>query len=207
MELDFSKLNNLSFMDFRGTPPEKQPSKTPTTPTEPILEPEEYKATLEMENALEGQINGLHGIPILQRQADNNKAEKERALAVYREYQENIKTSSQLQTDILKGAKRGEDIYSLFLKAVKAISLMTSNTVFYSQLNDDIRAIYGAGLQEAPALEIEREQVVGRYVKLLEALEREPEGDSKQRIRQAVKAHENRIRELEGLTKRESRAS
>ena len=84
---------------------------------------------------------------------------------------------------------------------------MTSNTVFYKQLEGDIKAIYGRGLQEAPAIDIELEQVVGRYGKLLEALEREPEGDSKHRIRQAVEAHENRIRELEGLTKRESRTN
>ena len=152
MELDFTKLNSLAFMDFAEIPPEKQPSKTPL---EPLLEPEGYKTPLEEENALQGQIEGLQGIPILQRQADANKAEKERALAVYREYQENIKRSGQLQTDILKGAKRGEDIYSLFLKAVQAISLMTSNTVFYSQLKDDIRAIYGAGLLEPKPLELE----------------------------------------------------
>lgn len=204
MKLDFSKLNSLSFMEFRETPPEKQLSKTPT---EPILEPEEYKTTLETENTLEGQINGLQGIPILQKQADNNKAEKERALAVYREYQENIKTSSQLQTDILKGARRGEDIYSLFLKAVKIISLMTSNTPFYNQLEGDIRAIYGIGLQEAPAIDIELQQVTERYIKLLEALEREPDGDSKDRIKQAIKAHENKIRELDALMGKESKAS
>ena len=197
MELDFSKLNSLSFMEFREIPPEKQPSKTPT---EPILEPEEYKTTLGTENALEGQINGLQGIPILQRQADNNKAEKERALAVYREYQENIKTSSQLQTDILKGVKRGEDIYSLFLKAVKAISLMTSNTVFYSQLNDDIRAIYGAGLSEPKPLELELEEVQGRLEKLREASQRETEpADSKERIKRAIQAHEQRATQLKEL--------
>lgn len=143
MELDFSKLNSLSLMD--SSEPPQEPF---TTPLEPLLGQGQYNNLIEPENALKGQINGLQGIPILQRQADANKEERERALTVYREYQENIKTSSQLQMDILKGAKRGENIYSLFLKAVQAISLMTSNTVFYSQLNDDIRAIYGAGLSE-----------------------------------------------------------
>ena len=82
MELDFSKLNNLALMDFTELPPEKQPSKTPL---EPFLGAEEYKTPPKEENALEGQINGLEGIPILQRQADANKADRERALAVYRE--------------------------------------------------------------------------------------------------------------------------
>lgn len=194
MELDFSKLNNLAFMDFKELPPEKQPSKTPL---EPFLETEGYKTTPKEENALEGQINGLEGIPILQRQADANKADRERALAVYREYQSNTKVSSQLQTDILKGAKRGEDIYSLFLKAVQAISLMTSNTVFYNQLNDDIRAIYGAGLSEPQPLKLELEEVQTRLEKLREASKRETEpADSLQRIEKAIQAHEQRATQL-----------
>lgn len=205
MELDFSKLNNLAFMDFTELPPEKQPSKTPL---EPFLGAEEYKTPPKEENALEGQINGLEGIPILQRQADANKADRERALAIYKEYQQNIKTSSQLQTEILKGARAGEDIYSLFLKACKAISLMTSNTVFYSQLEGDIRAIYGEGLQNPAPLRKELTEVQKRLQKLREALERELEHDSKERIKRAINAHENRIAELEAKIKQaESKAS
>lgn len=209
MELDFTKLNSLAFMDFSEDfsekPPEKQPSKTPT---ETLLEPEGHKAPLE-ENALQGLTECLQGIPILQRQADANKAERERALAVYREYQKNIKLSGQLQTEILKGVKRGEDIYSLFLKAVKAISLMTSNTVFYSQLEGDIRAIYGQGLLDPLPLQIELQQVQERLTRLKEAEKREGEADSRERIKRAVQAHENRIAELEALILKgtESKAS
>lgn len=193
MELDFSKLNSLSFMDFTEIPPEK-PSKTPS---KPFLGAEEYITSTKEGNGLQGQINGLEGIPILQRQADANKAERERALAVYREYQSNIKVSSQLQTDILKGAKRGEDIYSLFLKAVQAISLMTSNKLFYSQLEADIRAIYGEGLQQPQPLISELTAVQERLTRLREALQREGEPeDSRQRIQSAIKAHEARAKQL-----------
>lgn len=204
MELDFTKLNSLAFMDFSEIPPEKQPSKMPT---ETLLEPEGYKTPLEEENALQGLTEGLQGlteglqgIPILQGQADTNKAEKERALAVYREYQKNIILSGQLQTDILKGAKRGEDIYSLFLKAVQTISLMTSNTVFYNHLNDDIRAIYGAGLSEPQPLKLELEEVQTRLEKLREASKRETEpADSLQRIERAIQAHEQRVTQLKDM--------
>jgi len=197
MELDFTKLNSLAFMGFSEIPPEKQPSKTPL---EPLLEPEPYKSPLTEENALQGQLDGLQGIPILQREADAIKQERERAVAVYGEYQKNIKLSGQLQTDILKGVKRGEDIYSLFLKAVQAISLMTSNTVFYSQLNDDIRAIYGAGLSEPKPLELELEEVQERLQRLREASQRGTEpADSLQRIERAIQAHEDRTRQLTAL--------
>lgn len=203
MELDLTRLNSLAFMDFAGK------KEAPKKPSETLKGEGEYKTLTEPKKPLETLTEGLEGIHKLQREADRKKQDIDRSLAICREYQQNIKTSSQLQTEILKGARAGEDIYSLFLKAVKAISLMTSNTVFYSQLEGDIRAIYGAGLQEAPALQIELQQVQERYKKLLEALEREPDGDSRERIKRAVKAHENRIAELEALIARgaESKAS
>ncbi len=203
MELDLTRLNSLAFMDFAGK------KEAPKKPSETLKGEGEYKTLTEPKKPSETLVEGVEGINKLQREADRKKADIDRSLAICREYQQNIKTSSQLQTEILKGARAGEDIYSLFLKAVKAISLMTSNSVFYSQLEGDIRAIYGAGLQEAPALQIELQQVQGRYKKLLEALEREPDGDNRERIKRAVKAHENRIAELEALIAKgaESKAS
>lgn len=196
MELDFSKLDKLSFLDFVEVE-EKEPSKMPS---ETILEQEEYKAPLIDKNALQGQLDSLQGIPILQRKADANEAEKERAREVYREYQNNIKLSSQLQTEILKGVKQGEDIYSLFLKAVQAISLMTSNKVFYSQTQNDLRAIYGAGLLEPKLLEMELEEVQERLERLREARKRNTEpADSLKRIDNAIKAHEKRITILKDM--------
>lgn len=199
MELDFTKLNSLAFAKFTEPQPEKQPLKTPT---ETLLDTEKYKTPLKTENAVQRLTEGLQGIPILQRQADANKAEKERALAVYREYQQNIKTSSQLQTEILKGAKAGENVYSLFLKACKAIALMTSNSVFYSQLEGDIKAIYGQGLLDPLPLQIELQETQERLQRLRKALNREIEADEKDRIQRAIKAHEAKIAELESLIKR-----
>ena len=197
MELDLTRLNSLAFMDFAETPPEKQPSKMPI---EPRKEGGEYETIPSAKEPLQGLTEGLQGIGRLQREADQNKAEKDRILAIYQEYQRNIASSGQLQTEILKGAKAGEDIYSLFLKAVQAISLMTSNTVFYSQLNDDIRAIYGAGLLEPKPLELELKEVEGRLEKLREASKRGTEpADSLQRIERAIQAHEQRATELKAL--------
>lgn len=189
MELDFTKLNSLAFMDFTEIPPEEQLFEKP-------LEPEENNLP-QHENASQWQGKDLQGIRILQRQADANKAERERALAVYKEYQSNTKISEQLQIDILNGAMLGENIYSLFLKAVQAISLMTSNRAFYNQLNDDIRAIYGVGLSELKPLELELEEVEKRLEKLREAskIGAEP-ADNLQRIGRAIQAHEQRIAQL-----------
>lgn len=203
MELDLTRLNSLAFMGFSGE--KTAPKKLPEEQTEQG----EYKTLADPKNGLEVNTEGLEGINKLQREADRKKQDIDRSLAICREYQQNIKTSSQLQTEILKGARAGEDIYSLFLKAVKAISLMTSNTVFYSQLEGDIRAIYGQGLLDPLPLQIELQQVQERLKRLREAEELELEADSRERIKRAVTAHENRIAELEALIARgaESKAS
>lgn len=203
MELDLTRLNSLAFRGFSG---KKTAIKKPS---EAQMEQGEYKTLAEPKNGLEVHTEGLEGIKKLQREADRKKQDIDRSLAICKEYQQNIKTSSQLQTEILKGARAGEDIYSLFLKAVKAISIMTSNTVFYSQLEGDIRAIYGKGLLDPLPLQIELQQVQERLTRLREALNREIEPDAKERIQRAVKAHENRIAELEALIAKvtESKAS
>jgi hypothetical protein len=184
MELNLDRLNGLRFADFQ----EKQPSKTPT---DELLGAEEYKTSAEQEHALKRQIEGLGA---LQRKADQNKAEIDRNLEVYRTYQENIKRSGQLQTDILKGVQAGEDIYSLFLKAVQAISCMTSNKTFYSQVEADLISIYGIGLQQPAPLKLELMDTQKRLDRLREAEQREPNIDS---IKRAITAHQNRIAELE----------
>ena len=195
MDLDFTKLNSLAFMDFKEIPPEKQTSKTPL---EPFIEPEKYKNPPKEENALQGQINGLEGIHKLQRQADAKKQDIDRSLAIYQEYQQNIKTSSQLQTEILKGARAGEDIYILFLKALKAISLMTSNIVFYRETEENLKAIYGIGLQEKPPLQMELTAVEDRLFHLEEATLWST-GDELLRIQKAIQAHEKRATELKKM--------
>ena len=139
------------------------------------------------------------GINKLQREADQKKQLIDSFSAMSEEYQQNTKDRSQLQTEIIKGARAGENIYFLFLKAVKALSLMTANTVFYNQIEGDIRAIYGQGLLELPPLQIELQQVQERLERLKEAEKRELDSDSQKRIKRAIKAHEGKILELKAL--------
>lgn len=177
------------------------PSKSPA---EPLLSGGQYKTLTEQEKPVEGLKTGLNGIPQKEPPAEHAKIlllntqrareDHRRSLEVYRTYQENIKTSGQLQTDILKGVQAGTDIYSLFLKAVKAISLMTSNTVFYSQIEADIKNIYGIGLQLPAPLTLELIDTQERLDRLREAEQREPNIRS---FNRAITAHQNRIKELE----------
>lgn len=203
MELDLTRLNSLAFTDFKR---EQEKKQAPESPTEPRNASGEYKTIADAQKPLETLVEGLEGIHKLQRQADAKKMDIDRSLAICKEYQQNIKTSSQLQTEILKGAKAGESVYSLLLKACKAISLMTSNSVFYSQLEGDIRAIYGQGLLDPLPLQIELQETQERLTRLREALNREIEPDAKERIQRAVKAHEAKIADLESLIQKEKTA-
>lgn len=196
MELNLDRLNKLAFAGFKGEAPENRPA---TMPAEPLLGQGEYKTLTSEETPAEGLTGGLGA---LQLKADQRKAEIDRSIEVYRYYQENIRKSEQLQSEILKGARAGEDIYSLFLKAVEAISCMTSNPLFLSQIEGDIKTIYGRGLQEPAPLRLELRETQKRLDRLREAQQRETETDSLQRIAQAVKAHEARIAELTGLIKK-----
>lgn len=189
-------------LDFAGlfgdSVEQKRPSKTPS---ETILEGGQYKTITEPEKPVETPSEGLERQQAkgLYLQAQREAAEKQRTLDIFREYQENIKRSGQLQTEILKGVKAGESVYNLFLKAVKAISLMTSNSLFYSQIEADTRAIYGEGLQEEQApLQCELAEVQKRLTRLREAQAEELEHDSRERISRAIQAHEAKIAQLQG---------
>ena len=173
--LDFSGL-------FSAEPEEKRPSKSPV---EPFLGAGEYKTLTTQEKPAAGLKTSLESIPrteppeqakILLLDKQREREDHQRSLEAYRAYQENTKRSEQLQSEILKGIKAGEDVYSLFLKAAKAISLMTSNSVFYSQIENDTRSIYGRGLNYKPPLQNELQDTQKRLQRLLEAEQREATG-------------------------------
>lgn len=184
--LDFTGL-------FSGNPPE-----APESHVEPLLGAEGTEDRGTAQKPVEGQINGLETQQAvgLYLKTQREREAEQRSLEVYKTYQENIKTSSQLQTDILKGVKAGEDVFSLFLKAAKAVSLMTSNTVFYSQIEADLTAIYGRGLLYKPPLQKELQEAQTRLQRLTEAEKRETGTDSRERIKRAIEAHKRTIAEL-----------
>lgn len=132
------------------------------------------------------------------------KNQEERSLEICQEYQQNIRKSSELQAEILKGISAGEDVYSLLLKAVKAISLMTGNELFFFQAEADILAIYGDGLKARAPLQRRIDQTKERLEHLLRVAEMEPDGDSLERMRRSIRAHEARIGELEAEMERAS---
>ena len=188
MDIDFSKLDGIAYT----------PRNAPESPSEPFLS-EGVIIPPKAENPVQGNSEDERAINILKRQADINGAEKERALTVCRTYQQSLIAVSQMQAEILKGAAAGADIYDLFLKAVKALSLLTNDNVIYGEVERNVRAVYGIGLSEASPLSAELEEVEGRLSKLRAAAQNE-KGDDLKRIQHAIAEHEARAAAIRAKT-------
>lgn len=91
------------------------------------------------EGQSEAQGEAAPGLERLQQEADRRRDAEPKALAVYQEYQRNMLAAEELRAALLKGAKEGEDTLALLLKAVRAISLMTGDPLFYEQIVRDIQ--------------------------------------------------------------------
>ena len=184
MDIDLSKLLNM-----------------PAEPTETHKNGNGGKDNTNTHNDNKNENEGISaedtGIRKLQREIDQANGEKQQALLVYKEYQKNIMVSSELQSEIMKGLQAGEDIYTLFLKAMKIVSLTTSNTVQYNIAEQYIREIYGIGLGNPAPLEIELKQVKERLHRLEQS--KENGMDYTQSIDRAIKSHQNKVKEIEEL--------
>lgn len=191
MELDFTAI--------RGHLTEN-PLKAPVTAFNGL---ECKEVPIEPKNTQKAQKRATEGVEQAGRLAlyyQQEQANHERTLEVHREYQKNIKESCSLRTEILKGSKVGEPPVALLLKAVKCISLMTGDTVFYSQLEGDLVSIYGAGLLQPEPLELELKGVQDRLQNLQKALERDVEpADNKQRIERAIQSSRARERQIKDM--------
>ena len=116
---------------------------------------------------------------------------------ICREYLDNVCATDDLQAEILKGIKAGEDFYHLFLKAVKAISLMTSNPQFYTQIQRDCRTLYGGVFNNKEPLVEMLEETRDRMEKLEKAAASESDIDARDRITRCIDAHKEKITQLE----------
>ena len=121
----------------------------------------------------------------------------EMSARICREYLDNVSATDALQADILKGIKAGEDFYHLFLKAVKAISLMTSNPQFYNQIKRDCRTLYGGIFNNQEPLVEMLEETRDRMEKLEKAAAVEADIDARDRITRCIDAHKEKIADLE----------
>lgn len=124
------------------------------------------------------------------------EALQERLAGTYKEHQENIRRAGQLRAEINKGIQAGEPIYKVLLKAIECISLMTGDKLFYDMNKSNLQTIYGI-LGEPAAIEIEKQEVKQRLTKLMAAYKMDYPEDERRRIKNAIKAHQEKLKKLE----------
>ena len=127
----------------------------------------------------------------------NGGNEESLSARICREYLDNVCETDELQTQILMGIKAGEDFYHLFLKAAKAVSLLTSNVQFYDQIKRDCRSMYGGIFNQKEPLEEMLEEAHQRMAQLEKAAAVESDIDIRDRINRCIDAHREKIAELE----------
>ncbi|MGZ1011770.1 hypothetical protein ACXOT7_08990, partial [Streptococcus thermophilus] len=85
----------------------------------------------------------------------------------------------------------------LFLKAVEALALATNDTALFKRTSDNLKAIYGIGLKETRALEIEKQETQKRLKRLIESLEEASDISDQLRLKRAIQAHKKRLETLQ----------
>lgn len=180
MELDFSKIDSLGSPQKPSSAPKEanhsKPLKTDKTPLEGKIEPHTQA---------------------LQRKADNRHKQLEDSARFLKEYQHNKRLTTELVAEINKGVQQGIDIYDLFLKAIEALALATNDTALYKRTRDNLKAIYGIGLKEPRAVELEKEDTQRRLERLIESLEEASDISDQLRLKRAIQAHKKRLETLQ----------
>lgn len=193
MDLDFTKLEKLSYRGFYDENEEKQGSNLAV---EPLKEDKVYNHTSENMDANTGHIQPLIGIEKLQRKADLKKTQIEQENRRKQRQNEDMQASSNLLVDLSKNIQAGGDIYSLFIQAVEIIGLTTGNKSFTTQAIEDIKAIYGRGLKLSEPLQIELDQAKERLEILGNSYPEEVDQKARERIKRAIEAHKELIERL-----------
>ena len=183
MEIDFSVLDNLKSDALKCPTSKDNDNMRRSTPK---LEESQPQAKYEGESGNCFQkLNQL-------------KQANEKAAEFYRQEQENIKKAADFIPEITKGILAADNPFTLLLKAINCIGLMTGNNAFYKQSIQDIKAVYGIGLHDPQAVEIELQETDSRLAKLWEAINSATPEEQKN-IERAIKAHERRIEYLKTL--------
>ena len=162
---------------------------------------EEYAAQQEQQNTerakedfTDDQTGNAAARSPLERQQAQTKEDQERAFDVYKQDQQNIMLTGQLDTEIIKGLQAGEPLPSLFLKAMKAFYLCKGAENALPIIEDTLLTVYGTGLKEAEVIAMQADQIQQRLDNLRRAYTAAYTDSDRKRLQQAIRAHENRLK-------------
>ena len=113
------------------------------------------------------------------------------------QYMENTRRTEELQSEILRGAKSGEDPAQLLILCARGLSLLTNNPVFADEIERTMKAVQGHALGNPAMVKTELEETRARLERIREACALEEDLSLKEETEQAIRWHERRIAELE----------
>lgn len=128
MELDFSQLNNIGatqagverFINTNSTDSRENTKNLSMRHTD----------TLELND----NQNDQNDYPNIEKE----RAKREAIHQTYKQQQEYIRKAGALRAEITKGIQAGQDHYTLLLKAIECISVMTGDKIFLEQNKWDL---------------------------------------------------------------------
>ena len=117
--------------------------------------------------------------------------------SAWAQYLENTRRTEELQSEVLRGAKSGEDPAKLLILCSKALSLVTNNPVFADEVERAMMAVQGHALGDPALTRQELEETKARLERIREAYAAEEDLSLKEEMEQAIRWHEKRVKELE----------
>ena len=87
----------------------------------------------ESKNAVHGQAEQESGNVGIEIKTGNMQDAYRQAAAVYKKYQDNIRKAQTMKSEILIGAKNGDDLKDLLLKAAVCIGCLTGDSKVYAE--------------------------------------------------------------------------
>lgn len=139
-------------------------------------------------------LSAQNDMLIINKNYEQYKKERNQYSEYCKTIAENKKQTSKIKVDILDYMDRGYSLSSILLKACKAISLCTNDTLFYEQAKEKLFDVYAKGLDDTKTKYLLANDI-GRRLRLLQKAHfREPNNKN---IEKALKAH---IAEYERIT-------
>ena len=117
--------------------------------------------------------------------------------SAWAQYLENTRRTEELQSEVLRGAKSGEDPAQLLILCSRALSLVTNNPVFADEVERAMMAVQGHALGDPALTRQELEETKARLERIREAYAAEEDLSLKEEMEQAIRWHEKRVKELE----------
>lgn len=152
--------------------------------------------TEEVSTPFTADFTGLQSLRAVKEKRKREIGDRQYYAEVCQTYQNNIKETNQIQTDIIKGLQAGADLPGLLLKACEAISKTTGNTLFYEKVEAELLSIYGIALHNVEPLQIELEHIQNRLNRLQVAVSLDCNQEHRQNIQQAIDRHKAREQEI-----------